>query len=63
LLVDRLPLLLLQIINLGVLLGIHILLIRRFRGHMMARCIGNSADRGGSYYRAAYDSPSYHSSP
>ena len=36
-------LLLLQIVNLCVLLGILLLLRCRFRGHVMARCIGNPA--------------------
>ena len=54
----RILLLLLQIGNLRVLLGIHLLLLRRFRGHVMACCIGNPAHRGGSHYRTAHDSPS-----
>jgi hypothetical protein len=51
-------LLLLQIINLCVLLGIRLGLLRRFRSHMMARCIGNPAHRGGSHKPTTYNSPS-----
>ena len=36
-----------EIVNLCVLLGILLLLCCRFAGHMMARCIGNPAYRGG----------------
>jgi len=39
-------LLLLEIVNLCVLLSIHLGLLCRFRGHMMACCISNAADRG-----------------
>jgi hypothetical protein len=51
-------LLLLQIGNLCVLLGIHLLLLSRFGGHVMACCIGDAAYCGGSHYPPAYDSPS-----
>ena len=41
-------LLLLHIVNLCVLLGIHLLLLRRFRSHMMASGIGYAAYCSGS---------------
>jgi len=41
-------LLLLQIINLCILLGIRLLLLRRFRGHVMAHTIGCSSYHSGS---------------
>src|SRR6266581_2215302 len=49
-------LLLLHIIDLRVLLGICLLLLRRFRGPVMARCIGCS-----SYHSSPYNCSSSHS--